>query len=183
MQNNRYRRSLRTLHWLIAACVMILVPIGIWMSSRGAANVWDDLTNTLYAWHKAIGFLVLWVMLIRVVVKLRHPVVPYPQTLSAIQIMAAKSIHIVMYLLLILVPIIGWAGVTAYPALITIGGMNLPAMPFIAQSESLAKQLFNLHGWLALTLGAIALGHIAMACKHLLIDRDDVFQRMWSARK
>jgi cytochrome b561 len=77
------------------------------------------------------------------------------------------------------VPLLGWAGVTAYPALITIGGYNLPAMPFVPVSEDLAKQLFNIHGWLALALGAVIIAHIAGSLKHLFIDRDGVFQRMW----
>lgn len=180
MQINRgYSSIQKMLHWVIALFVLILISLGLWMTSRATANLWDALTNTLYAWHKAIGFLVLWVMLIRLLIKLRHTTPPYPDSLSVHLILTAKIVHGLMYVLLIAVPILGWAGVTAYPALITIGGYNLPAFPFIPQSEALAKQIFNLHGLLAMTLGMLALGHIAAALKHLVIDRDRIFQRMW----
>ncbi len=169
----------KLLHWIIALCVLVLIPVGLWMSSRATANLWDTLTDALYAWHKAIGFLVLWTMFIRLLIKLRQGTPPYPSTLSTHLIITAKIVHGLIYVLLIAVPMLGWAGVTAYPALITIGGYNLPALPFIPKSEALAKQIFNLHGVLAMTLGVIALGHIAAALKHLMIDRDGVFQRMW----
>jgi len=172
----------KVLHWIIALCVFSLIPLGLWMTSRATANLWDELTNTLYAWHKAIGFLVLWVMLIRLQQKLRHPAPPYPASLSAQTIIVAKAVHFFMYVLLLAVPMLGWAGVTAYPALVTIGGYQLPALPFIAQSETLAKQLFNIHGVLAITLSILALGHIAAALKHLVIDRDQIFQRMWRSK-
>ena len=169
----------KLLHWIIALCVVILIPVGLWMSTRATANLWDSLTHSLYAWHKAIGFLVLWTMFIRLLIKLRQGTPAYPSTLSMHLLIAAKIVHGLLYVLLIAVPIVGWAGVTAYPALITVGDYNLPALPLIPKSEALAKQLFNLHGVLAMTLGVIALGHIAAALKHLMIDRDGVFQRMW----
>jgi cytochrome b561 len=91
----------------------------------------------------------------------------------------AAAAHGSLYLLLLVVPLLGWAGVTAYPALITIGGYNLPAMPGIPKDQALAKQLFEIHGNLALALAALALAHIGAALHHLLIKKDGVFQRMW----
>ena len=175
----RYSLALRVIHWISAAAVMILIPIGLWMVSRGTANLWDTLTNTLYAWHKAIGFITLWIIVARLLIRLQQQTPDYGGQLSAPVRLFVKVIHGLLYLLLICVPLFGWAGITAYPALDTIGGYNLPAMPFIPKNEALAKQLFNIHGSLAMTLGIIALGHAAAALKHLMINRDTIFQRMW----
>jgi cytochrome b561 len=175
----RYPMALRILHWIIAVCVIVLIPIGLLMVSRGEANIWDTLTNTLYAWHKAIGFAVLWLMVIRILIKLLKPSLPYTDDIPPVTLLAARTVHLLMYILLIVVPLLGWAGITAYPALNTIGGYHLPAFPFIEKGETFAKQLFNIHGLLGLTLGVLALAHIAAACKHLLINRDNVFKRMW----
>jgi len=72
--------------------------------------------------------------------------------------------------------------VTAYPALVTIGGFNLPAMPLVPQDSDLAGRLFAIHGTLALLLGALTLGHVAMSLHHLLVERDRMFDRMWPRR-
>ncbi|MDO9478885.1 MAG: cytochrome b/b6 domain-containing protein, partial [Pseudohongiella sp.] len=71
----------------------------------------------------------------------------------------------------------GWAGVTAFPALITLGGYDLPAMPFIPQDSDLAAQLFGIHGTLAITLAVLLIGHIAAAFRHML-KKDGIFKRM-----
>lgn len=179
----RYATGSRILHWLVAALVFVLVPVGIWMAGRAEMNLFDDLTNTLYAWHKAIGATVLALMAIRIIFKLRHDRPPYPATLSRRQILAAKSLHHLLYLLLLLTPLLGWAGVTAFPALITLGGYNLPAMPLVPEDQALATQLFEIHGAFALLLATLIAGHIGAALMHLFIYKDGVFQRMWFGRE
>lgn len=169
----------RALHWGIAAAVAVLIPVGLWMSARGEANLWDGLTNTLYAWHKAIGFLVLLAMVLRLALRLRVGVPAYPADLPPSRRRLAIAFSHVFYALLFAVPLAGWAGVTAYPALVTVGGFNLPAMPLVPQDSDLAGRLFAIHGTLALALGALALGHVAISLHHLLIDRDRMFDRMW----
>lgn len=177
-----YSTTQRLLHWLTAVLITVLIVLGIWMTERSGANIWDGLTNTLYAWHKLIGFLVLLLTALRLVVKLRSTRPLYPANVPPSTIKFAAAAHGVLYLLLLIVPLLGWAGVTAYPALITVGGVDLPAMPGIPKDQALAKQLFEIHGNLALVLTFLALGHIAAALRHLLFKRDGVFQRMWCQR-
>ena len=180
--NTRYSISSRLLHWLIALLVLVLVPVGIIMAGRAEINLFDDLTNTLYAWHKAIGFSVLLLMIIRVVVRARGGSPPYPRALARGQTVAATALHHLLYLLLIVTPLVGWAAVTAFPALITLGGYNLPAMPLVPQDQSLATRLFAIHGSLALVLAALIIGHIGAALLHRFVSRDGIFERMWSGR-
>ena len=177
-----YRPLQRLMHWLVALSLPILFILGLWMTARAGANLWDDQTNLLYGLHKALGFAVLCLMVLRLVLKLRTAAPDYPASLSPKLIVLAKTMHVLMYLLLFAVPLLGWAAVTAYPALITVAGYHLPAMPGITPNQVLAKQLFALHGTLAFALGALALGHIAAALKHLLFNRDGVFERMWPGK-
>jgi cytochrome b561 len=149
------------------------------MTARAGANLWDDQTNLLYGLHKAVGFGVLLIMVVRFFFKLRATAPAYPASVSTTQIQLAKFLHALLYALLFAVPLSGWAGVTAYPALITIAGYHLPPMPGVVQNEALAKQLFELHGMLAFMLAALVLCHVAAALVHLLIKRDGVFERMW----
>ncbi|CAM3806376.1 cytochrome b [Polynucleobacter antarcticus] len=172
----------RLLHWLTAFFILILFILGIWMTERSGANVWDALTNTLYAWHKFIGFTLLCLVILRFAVKLNSQRPAYPSSISPANIKLASAVHGILYLLLLIVPLMGWAGVTAYPALITVGGFELPAMPGIPTDEGLAKQLFQIHGYLALLLVGIASAHATAALTHLLIKKDGVFQRMWFKR-
>ena len=173
-----YSSPRKWLHWLTVLCLLALFPLGKWMTARAAANIWDDLTNLIYGWHKLIGMAVLILIVLRIFAKFASPDPAYEASVSrSIQVLA-KSVHGLMYLLLLLVPLLGWAGVSAFPALITIAGYHLPAMPGIPKDQALAKQIFEIHGTLAMVLLVLIVGHVAAALKHLLIDRDSVFQRM-----
>lgn len=178
----KYPLPWRILHLLIAALVLTLIPVGLLMAARGAAGIFDTLTNTLYSVHKAIGFSVLSLMVLRVVFKIGMTAPPYPSSLSRVTVIAAKSLHHLLYLLLFVTPLLGWAGVTAFPALGVAAGISLPPMPFVPRNEDLALRLFQIHGAFAITLAILLIGHIAAALRHWLRG-DGIFQRMWFGRK
>ncbi len=176
-QIQKYPAGWRVLHWLMALMVFALIPIGIVMTERAEANIWGALTDTLYNWHKAIGFSVLLLMILRIGIKVWLKGPPYPKEMPRKLQLAATSLHHLLYILLVLTPLFGWAGVTAFPALITLGGYHLPAMPFVPVNEALAERLFSIHGVLAITLGVLIIGHIGAAIRHLL-QKDGLFRRM-----
>lgn len=167
----------RALHWLMALLVLTLIPVGLWMTARAEADIWGKLTDSLYSWHKAIGFSVLLLMVIRILFKILLTTPPYPDTLPRKLQLAAKGLHHLLYVFLVLTPLFGWAGVTAFPALVTVGGYDLPAMPLVPEDSELAARLFAIHGALALTLAALLAGHIAAAIRHMLL-RDGIVRRM-----
>lgn len=175
----QYARNWRILHWVIALCVMSLIPIGLLIEARTEANIWDDFTNLLYSIHKSLGFTVLILMVVRIGFKLAYKTPEYPETMSRRKIRLAKSLHHLLYVLLVAVPLLGWAGVSAFPALEIIPGVRLPAMPGIPNDEALAARIFSIHGTLAITLAILVLGHIGAGLHHLCIKKDNIFQRMW----
>jgi cytochrome b561 len=175
----KYAFGWRVLHWAIAALVLTTIPIGLAMASRADANIFDAITNTFYAMHKAIGFTVLSFMVLRLMVKIGIGAPAYPASMPRRLVVAAKSVHHLIYILLFVTPILGWAGVTAYPALVIAGGISLPPLPLVPQNEALAERLFAVHGFLAFTLALLLIGHVGAALRHLLIEKDGVFGRMW----
>jgi len=178
MSTIRYALGLRLLHWIIAALVIALVAIGLWMVNRAQADIWDGLTNALYSWHKALGFTVFFLMTVRVIVRLTSNKPAPAASLSPTVRRVSEGVHLLLYLLLLIVPLLGWAGVSAFPALTIVDGINLPAMPGIPADQALAKQFFEIHSTLAIALAILAGLHIAAAIKHRWINKDEVFDRM-----
>lgn len=179
---NKYSFLLRCIHWLTATLIIALLVLGFWMTSRSEANIWDELTNTLYSWHKLIGFLVLLITGLRILTKVFSKRPPYPSNVSFLQIQVAKTVQSALYLLLVFIPLFGWAGVTAFPALITVSGYQLPGIPGIPNDQALAKQLFEIHGYLIFVLIALTLTHITGGLIHLWVKKDEVFGRIWFKR-
>lgn len=167
----------RTLHWLTALIVIIMIPVGFYMAWRGHWSNFDALTNTLYSWHKLIGFLLLWIVLVRGVVRLIKGAPPPEPTLSPLQRIAAEAVHLAIYALLFVVPLLGWYGVSAYGARTAALGVTLPALA--AENKKLAEEIFEWHERAAVVLGLLVAAHIGAALMHRFILKDGVLARMW----
>jgi cytochrome b561 len=166
----------RTLHWIIALGVIIMIPVGLYMVRRGAWSDFDALTNTLYSWHKFIGFCILWLVVLRVIVRLIRGAPP-PVPLHPLLKIASGVTHFGLYVLLLLVPILGWTGVSAYGARGTPFGFELPEI--IAKNGPLGEAILQYHSWAAILLCLLALMHIGAGLMHRFILKDGVFARMW----
>ena len=171
----------KALHWIIAITVIGMVPAGLTMTMVEEGPI-AAIGAVVYNWHKLVGFSILVLMVIRLAVRVRRGVPSLPSDMPSWQAVAARAVHRALYTLLFVVPLLGWAGITAYPALDTVGGFHLPPMPFVPQDKELAGRIFSAHGLLALTLALLALGHTAAALQHLVIQKDGVFEGMWPGR-
>jgi cytochrome b561 len=166
----------RTLHWIIALGVIIMIPVGLYMVQRGAWSNFDALTNTLYSWHKLIGFCILWLVVLRIIVRLVRGAPP-PEPLHPLQQFAASATHFGLYVLILVVPLLGWVGLSAYGAMGAALGITLPQI--IPKNEALSETILAYHGWAAILLGLLVLMHIGAALMHRFILKDGVFARMW----
>jgi cytochrome b561 len=172
------------LHWAVAFIVIGMVPLGVAMSWRAEANNFDALTNAMYSSHKLFGFIILWLMAARVAVKLGKGAPPPAATLTAFERKASVSVHHLLYLMLFLVPLTGWAGVSAYGAREIFGLFSLPEI--VARDEGRASILLWVHGALAMILVALVLAHLGGALMHGVIKQDGVMNRMigwWPLRR
>jgi cytochrome b561 len=173
----RYSAAARYFHWLTAGAVFIMVPLGLAMTYRGnTLNVWDGLTDALYSTHKLIGFLLLWLVAGRLIYRLLHGAPPDEPTLSRLEKLASHLVHWLLYGLLLIVPVLGWIGVSLYPSLTLFMLFDLPSLA--APNEELAKAVLRVHRNLAIVTAVLAAAHIAAALHHHFIRRNGVLRRM-----
>ena len=160
----------RLLHWLMAACILAMLFIGVGMLSTVRPTY-----LTLVSIHKPLGAAILILALIRLVTRLRYGAPPLPADLPAPMALAAKLSHYVLYLLMIAMPLLGWGmlSAAAYP-IVLFDGVHLPAI--VPQSDQLHAVLWAAHRLLAFALFALILMHIAAALFHALVRRDGVFE-------
>jgi cytochrome b561 len=172
-----YSPLARRLHWWTVVFVAGLIPVGFYMVYRGSTlNIWDATTNNLYTAHKLGGFIVLWLIVARLIYRFRNGAPPDEPTLTGIQQLAAHVTHWAMYGLLIVVPLLGWAGVSRYGALNIWGPISLP--PLLSQDQDRATLIFWLHGWAATLLALLILAHVGAALMHHVVLKDGTLRRM-----
>ncbi|MCB1514890.1 MAG: cytochrome b [Hyphomicrobiaceae bacterium] len=172
-----YSATARRFHWIVVALLAVQFPIGLAMVYRGSKlNIWDGLTNNLYSSHKLIGMIVLLVVVLRLGYRLVHGAPAEEPTLEAWHRIASALNHWGLYVLLILVPVLGWLGVSYYPALDVFGVLKIPGL--VAANQKTAEVVFQYHGLAAFLLLALAGVHVGAALYHFLIRKDNVLARM-----
>src|ERR1700759_3853604 len=110
--HRRFTPLQRALHWVMAVCILAMLFVGVGMVSTVAPEY-----LTLVNIHKPLGILILILALIRLVVRLRYGPPPLPLDLPEPMKLASYLSHYALYALMIAMPLIGWAMLSAaeYP--------------------------------------------------------------------
>lgn len=165
------------IHWLVVIALSITIPLGLLLERPPQG--WGD---TVYRLHWSFGILVLCLGGLRLINRLGAPT-PAPYAgLTAWEKTLSSLTHMALYALVIIVPVLGWAGKSAYGGAITIFGLfDLPAL--VAQNEAVAKKLLTLHKLAVLGLVCFAVLHVIGALFHVFVRRDGVMARMTPGHK
>lgn len=172
----KYALSSRILHWLMAAVILFLIGLGIYMAhflSKEAPNRMD-----IYSLHKSLGVLVLGLVFVRIVNRLIFKVPALPNSLPKLEKIAAHFAHFGIYLLMIAVPLSGYLMSNLFGFPVHFFGMNLPSI--VSANPELGMTVHESHAIFAyVLLGLVAL-HVAGVVKHKFFDKpeNDVLGRM-----
>lgn len=179
--SGRYTRVAIALHWLTALAVLALLAIGLAMTQMDLAPL---RRFQLYQAHKSIGITVLLLSLLRIGWRLVHPAPPLPAAMPRIERRAASAAHGLLYVLLIGMPMTGWAVVSASPFNLptllygAIPWPHLPGFASLADKAAAEKALALVHASGAWILIALLVLHVGAALRHHLLLRDDILRRM-----
>jgi len=173
-----YTATARFLHWLIAVAVFAQISLGTWMigipkAPPGIRVYWFNV-------HKSIGITLGLIIMVRLLWRLTHAAPPLPSSVPLWQRRAAGASHVLLYVCMIVMPLSGYLGssFTKYP--IVYFGMRLPHWGWEAPAlKELCSQAHLVTAIMFITLIAI---HVVAAFKHLIVNRDGVFQRMWPSQ-
>jgi cytochrome b561 len=173
----RYGAPARLVHWLTVVLLAVQIPIGLVMAYRGnVLNLWNNVTDFLYSTHKSLGFVLLILVVVRALVRISAGAPPPESSLARWQRQIARANHAGLYVLLLAVPLLGWFGVSLFPALQVFGVVSLPS---ISRADHAASDfVFTLHRLTAFLLVALIVLHAGAALHHHFIRRDGVLRRM-----
>jgi len=172
----RYSGPAIFLHWAIALLVAVLVGLGWYMLSVEE----DPSSAWLFALHVSLGLTAAILIAMRLVWRLRNP--PQPAgTGSGWQPKVARATHWLLYSLLVIMPVAGFLGASFSGDGVAFFGLALPQ--WVQPNDTLKEQFFGVHAVVAWVLVAGVALHVLGALKHLLVDRDAVFWRMWPGRR
>lgn len=161
----------RTLHWVMAICILTMLFVGV-----GMVSTIKPQYLTLVSLHKPLGIVILVLAVLRLIVRWRYGAPPLPSDMPEPMKLAARLSHVLFYLLMIAMPLIGWAMLSAADYPVVVAGIQLPAI--LSRNPEMHSMLWNAHRLLAFCFFALILLHLAAALFHALVRRDGVFDAM-----
>ncbi|MGE5773513.1 MAG: cytochrome b [Hyphomicrobiales bacterium] len=172
-----YTPTAKILHWLIVALLIAQFIFAWTMPHIGR----DTPVTTLISLHFTFGILVLVVAIVRLAWRATHA---EPAPLDGIppwQVQSARIVHWLLYILLIVVPILGWINASWRGMPVVMFGVELPKL--VATRAPGWRWTGDVHTLLANYLMLILLSlHVLAGLYHYFIHRDGVLQRMLPER-
>ena len=172
-----YGAIARALHWWMAALVIGLIGLGLYMTDQPDG----DPKWALYDLHKSLGTLLFMFLVLRIVWRKMSPPPPLPAGMVGFEAFAAHAGHLLLYAAMIALPLTGYLD-SAF------GGYHISFfgwfdVPMLFEKD---KPLFELaelaHHWIGYALALLVLAHAGAALKHHFVQKDDVLLRMLKDR-
>ena len=169
----RYGTVSRLLHWLMAVFIIIMLCLG-W-SMDIIPKEWKPVALGI---HKSLGIIILALAIVRLAWRFYNSPAPLPKSMSCCEEIAAVTVHWVLYGLLFVMPLTGWAATSAFGRpIMFLGVVQLP--DWVAKDHALGKFLEEMHGYFAYLLAGVITLHIMAALYHNFIKKDNVLYRIW----
>jgi cytochrome b561 len=156
-----YRTPAKVFHWLTAALVFVMVSSGVIAKQLDGGEV----AGTLLTVNKTTGILTLIVVIMRVLYRLTR----FDPAGSA-HADRRPGLHWVLYGTIMLVPLLGWAGVSDFGARGILFGFSLPAI--WPEGAGYSDLLLRMHAYMAFVLLALVALHIGVAMQDYMTRAD-----------
>ena len=165
-----YSRLSIGLHWFM---LLLLAAVYACIELRELYPRGSDIREGLKTWHFMLGLTVFGLVALRLVARIGSPRPAPPRSWSD---GLAPLVHLALYAVMIVMPLLGWLALSADGKAVPFFGFELP--PLVRPNETLAGQVEEIHETVG-TAGYWLVGvHAAAALFHHYVLRDGVLRRM-----
>jgi cytochrome b561 len=161
MTRHEYRTAAKVLHWLTVALVACMIATGVTATQLGEGAVAD----LLLALHKLTGACILVLALIRFGYRLTRSLPPPPERSRT-----RPLLHWTLYGIIVLVPLLGWAGASASGGREIFAGLSLPEI--WPEGGGWDMLLLHWHAYAAFALLALVALHVGIAMQDYMAAPD-----------
>lgn len=172
-RTSRYTSTAKLLHWLIVALLVAQYIVAWFMPHIGR----NTPVTTLISLHFSFGVIILGVAIVRLIWRATHA---DPVPLDGVppwQVQSARALHWLLYILLFVIPILGWLNASWRGMPLVLFGIELPKL--IGTRAPGWGWTGDVHVILAYYVMLTLIGlHVVSGLYHYFIRKDGVLQRM-----
>ena len=170
----RYDRVAAWLHWGIGLLLLAEIAFGFLLDEIAPRGT--PARAGVINLHKSVGIVIGVLIIVRIAWRLGHAPPPWPATMSLRRQRAARLGHLLLYACMVVAPLAGYLGSNFSKHGVRFFGVALA--PWGPDWPAAYSFLVGLHDASTYLLLALTIGHVAMALKHALIERDGIFARI-----
>ena len=170
----RYDRVTVWLHWGIGVLLFAEIAFGLLLDEIAPRGT--PARAGVINLHKSFGIVLGILIVVRIAWRLGHAAPSWPATMSARRQRAARPGHIALYACMVIAPLAGYIGSNFSKHGVRSFGVVFP--PWGPDWPAAYSLLVGVHDASSYLLLALVVGHVAMALKHALIERDGIFARI-----
>ena len=185
--DRRYGSTAIVLHWTIGLLLLIQIGLGWYMNE--AVPDHSPIQATVEAAHISLGLTILLLVLVRIGIRLTHRPPPLPSDMPLWERCLAHCSHLIFYLLMLAMPLTGWALVSLGTRPIKFWGLPWPALPGVGAllgspaPRPVRHELSHIHVYILIWIVLITLAlHVAGALKHQFDGRPVLWRMSWLRR-
>ncbi len=169
----RYSPPAVILHWLVALLIVALFGLGWYMMSieKQPGSDW------YFKLHRSLGLTVAGLIVLRLLWRASHRPAELPDGVPFWEKKLSLAAHWLLYAFMVVMPLTGYLGSAYNKSGAAFFGYQLPF--WSGPNRDLSKLFFTIHEALVWVFVAAIVLHALAGFKHLLINRNKVFQRMW----
>ena len=149
-------------HWLT---VLLLVAVYVLIELHGAFPKGSGARELTKHWHEMLGLAVFAIVFVRLALRAIYPAPTIQPPPPRWQEQAARAMHILLYVFLIIMPLLGWLVLSAKGKPVPFFGFELPVL--IGPDKALAHSLEDIHEAIG-TAGYFLIGQF---CSAALLQR------------
>jgi len=169
----RYPRTVVLLHWSLALLIVALLSVGWYMV--------DTARNTperafFFNLHESLGIVAAIFIIVLIGFRLRHASPPLPAGMPKWERLSAMLNHRLFYVFMVLVTVTGYGTSSFSKYGPKLFGIELPHWGW--DDPALRSDFVVVHRVTSVVFALLIALHIGAALKHLLLDKDRVFERM-----
>jgi cytochrome b561 len=170
----RYGRVAAWLHWAIGIALLGQMAFGFLLDEIAPRG--SPARSAVINLHKSIGIVLGILIVARIVWRVGHAPPAWPDSMSNRQQRAAALGHRTLYGCMLAMPLAGYVGSNFSKHGIRFFGV--PLAPWGPDWPAAYSFFVGVHVATAFLFAALIAGHVAMALKHALVERDSVFSRI-----
>jgi len=170
----RYDSVTAWLHWGIGLALLAELAFGLLLDDIAPRGT--PARAGVINLHKSVGIVLGLLIVLRIGWRIAHAAPPWPASMPALQRRAADVGHVALYACMLVAPLAGYLGSNFSKYGVRFFGVVLA--PWGPEAPHTYAVLVGIHDASSYLLLALTVGHVALALKHGLLDRDGIFDRI-----